>query len=388
MTQTQNDTDAVWQIGVFDAHCHPTDVFSSVEDIAQMKARVLTVMATRSQDQDLVAEAAKKYPIKSREDLLEGSSTHVLPSFGWHPWFSHELYNDMDGENTSALSATEHYRSVLVPAPDDDEEFVDSLPKPRALRQFIEQAESRLKAFPYSIVGEVGLDRSFRLPEAWKEEPSSQNGGSEEEFTPGRRGGRGLSPYRVNLDHQKVVLKAQLELAAKLQRPVSVHSVQAHGLVFDLMQKMWKGHEKPSKAQRRKQKASSSSGQAVEDGDSKANSLPYPPRICMHSYSGPPDALKQFFSPSVPADIYFSFSSLINFSNPSAEKVTNVIKAVPDDRILVESDFHSAGKKMDEVLMEIILKICEIKEWSLEEGAKRFKENWVKFVFGERPSTP
>ncbi|KIW96130.1 uncharacterized protein Z519_03197 [Cladophialophora bantiana CBS 173.52] len=388
MAEVENANDAIWQIGVFDAHCHPTDIMASIKDIANMKARVLTVMATRSQDQDMVRDTARQYPLKgSTWKSRDESSRYVVPAFGWHPWFSHQIYDDV--KEDIHPDQVDHYKTVLTPTPDDDE-FLKALPAPRSLRQFLQDLEERLAEFPYALVGEVGLDRSFRLPQG----PSAMTGdiknktcGSDEDYTPGSREGRPLSPYRVSIDHQKVVVRAQFELAAKLQRPLSVHSVQAHGLIFELMQAMWKGYEKPSKKERKRAMDAPNAHQSedVPKGHNQEQSPPYPPRICMHSYSGPPDALRQFLAPTVPAEVYFSFSTAINFSNASTTKVTNVIKAVPDDRILIESDLHCAGETMDRLLLEIIHKVCEVKGWDLQEGARRLKENWERFIFGAAP---
>jgi Tat protein secretion system quality control protein TatD with DNase activity len=103
----------------------------------------------------------------------------------------------------------------------------------------------------------------------------------------------------------------------------------------------------------------------------------------MHSYSGPPDPLRQFLHSSVPAEIYFSFSDLINFSSNSSAKAIDVIKAVPGSRILIESDFHSAGERMDDLLLGIVQRVCEIKGWSQKDGAEQLRKNWERFVFGD-----
>jgi Tat protein secretion system quality control protein TatD with DNase activity len=382
MAEGDDDNDAFWQIGVFDAHCHPTDIMATTKDIPNMKARFLTVMATRSQDQELVVELATKYPTEKDQELSEKSSSHVVPAFGWHPWFSHQIYDDRDNEE---VEAGQHYKSVLAPTP-DDAEFLGGLPTPKSLTQYLKETEARLRRFPLALVGEVGLDKPFRVPTGstgTAEDRSKKSGGSTEEYTGGSREGRPLSPYRVSMDHQKTILRAQLDLAAKMKRAVSLHSVQAHGVVFEVLQSMWKGHERPSKRQKKRRQSALGAHTDENNADNKIkDDLPFPPRICMHSYSGPPEALKQFLAPSVPTDVYFSFSTAINFGNKSSEKVTNVIKAVPDDRVLIESDLHCAGDWMDDLLRQIVLKVCEIKGWPVKDGAEQLKKNYQKFIFG------
>ena len=380
-----------WELGVFDAHCHPTDTPSSLADVSEMKARVLTIMATRAQDQDLVAKFQVELGLSQvhMDDMttVGNSRCQIVPSFGWHPWFSHLLYDDSGTtvEGSCGLSSVAHYKSVFTPSPEDDGSLA-AFPKPLPLSRFVDQARVNLQKYPLSIIGEVGLDRSFRVLDCRQRNHPS---GDCEEDTSGSRDGRRLSPYRVHLSHQRKVLKAQLQLASEMQRPVSVHGVAAHGLLFESLRETWKGHEvKP--ASKRPKKKQASSAEHVEgclvtgDGKSKEPSpKPFPPRICLHSFSGPPDTVKQYLHPSIPATIFFSFSYLVNLSNST--KAIKVIKSVPDDRILAESDFHRAGSDMDDLLEKIIRIICEIKNWPLDFGVKQLRVNWVHFVSGQRP---
>ncbi|KAK0643465.1 TatD family [Cercophora newfieldiana] len=392
-----------WHLGAVDAHCHVTDTIASVASIADMKTRVLTIMATRSQDQDLVSSVAAQQKIQSRAELCESpveSSDKIVPAFGWHPWFSHQFYNDTPGKSTYDASSnnleeekSKHYTGVLSPKPSPD--FIAALPTPKPLSTFITETRSRLAANAVALIGEIGLDKAFRLPQEWNqgEEPER-----DQSITPGGREGRLLSPYHVKMSHQVQILEAQLRLAGDLGRAVSVHGVQAHGVLFDTLASLWKGHEKEVISRRKQRLVAegaedfSSSDDESDDGFQRKRDQgikkPYkpksfPPRVCLHSFSGPPQILKQYLNPAIPIRIYFSFSMVVNLSSPGLEtKFVDVIKACPDDLLLVESDLHTAGEEMDQLLEQMYRKVCSIKKWTLDEGLQKIRKNYEDFIFG------
>jgi Tat protein secretion system quality control protein TatD with DNase activity len=369
-----------WQRGLFDAHCHPTDTMNSIDDISNMKAKVLTIMATRREDQELVSEVASRFPLTHKGEYDESSSRFVVPAFGWHPWFSHQIFDDRLTKEKPDPST--HYKNVLTPDV-EDQAFLTALPEPESLTQFLEETERRLRRYPFALVGEVGLDRSFRLPNGWLPNEVDSRDPSR---TPGSREGRKLSPYKVQLAHQEIILEAQLRLAAKLRRPASIHSVQAHGAVHGVLQKLWSGYENLSSRQRKRRSSAAGAHAAEGEDESRGESsspLPFPPRVCLHSYSGPAEFLREFLNKKVPIDVYISFSDVINFSQRSSDKVADVIRSVPDSKILVESDLHIAGAEMDSRLGSIFQKVCAIKKWSPDEGVQILGRNWRRFVFGD-----
>ena len=373
-----------WHLGIYDAHCHPTDEIASIDKIPRMRTRALAIMATREQDQELTACFAEK--LGSRPDHED--ERYLIPAFGWHPWFSHQIYDDSSSGLIATFSKDSHYKQIITPLP-ADEKFIASLPEPRSLSSLLQKMRTNLEKYPTALVGEIGLDRAFRIPGLEMLDQHEANPA----LTPGGRGGRRLSPYRVDMKHQQRVLTAQLNLAGEMQRAVSVHGVAAHGLLHATLTQTWHGHERPLPSKREKSPRTNITG--IHDGDDRCKLAEhfsstlapnaYPPRICLHSFSGHLDTLRLYLHPSIPAIIFFSFSRLVNFNSPY-DKAFDVIKAVPDDKILAESDFHSAGDEMDGLIEDIVRTICHIKGWSLEQGVKQLALNWKHFIFGKASS--
>ncbi|KAF1949696.1 Metallo-dependent hydrolase [Byssothecium circinans] len=402
-----NESEAFpWHLGVFDAHCHPTDTMSSIQSIPNMSARCLTVMGTRSQDQALVADVADEHGIKSDDWDKWSRKECMVPCFGWHPWFAHQMYiagdetqdqpneNSSDGKATGVLQGDDkikHYQNVLQPHREDpvsetERELFLTLPDPTSFSDFLLQTRKRLEKYPYALIGEIGLDRSFRLPFPPDFEDSKNR---DDSLTPGGREGRRLTSFRCDLKHQKAIYKKQLQLAAECKRAVSIHGVQAHGMVYDALKELWSGHEKEVISKRELKRRGADHRNAeneIEKSDADSSPKPYPPRVCLHSYSGTAANLNGYFNPAVPVDVFVSFSTAINLGDALEEETpqsfVEVIKAVPDHRLLVESDLHTAGQEMDKRLEDIVRRVCSVKGWGLEDGVRRLGKNWRRFIFG------
>ena len=135
---------------------------------------------------------------------------------GFHPWAAHTI-----SLKHPPPPAAEHYEALFGRADEgtDAARVCPHLPEPISLQDALAQLRERLERYPQAMLGEVGLDKSFRLPL-----PAGN--------TPGKRQ---LSRLQTPGEHQLGLLEPQLRLAAELGRSVSMHSVRAAGATMDLL---------------------------------------------------------------------------------------------------------------------------------------------------------
>ncbi|XP_006454133.1 hypothetical protein AGABI2DRAFT_189440 [Agaricus bisporus var. bisporus H97] len=318
---------------VVDVHCHPSDAPQiSPEAMDQLQITVCA-MASRESDQPLVRNLATSHPSK------------VIPCFGYHPWFSHFITTD------PTISKEEHYnRLFLDHSSEPTSEQRDALnvllgllPTPRLLVHILDELRQNLAAFPHAMLGEVGLDRSFHVPYNFDASP------------------RRLTPFTVPLDHQLVILEAQLDIAIELGRNASIHSVKSQQATIDLLSRLHKKH-----------------------GDSF-----YRISIDMHSCGFSPETWKSIETKYT--NVFLSLSMVINQRH---SRFKALIDACADDRILVESDYNDINMSTSQTWKMLTI-VAEVKKWSIETawpsslddrkcGAVRhFERNWERFCRGD-----
>ena len=169
------------------------------------------------------------------------------------------------------------------------------------------ELRAALESDPSSCLGEIGLDGQWVPP--------------------------GLQ--EVQYEQQMDAFRQQLQLAVDLNRPVSLHCVKAYGDMFDILR--------------------------------TAPALP--PAVYMHSWGGKIGMLESYVKMKKFGDrFYFGFSSFANLRQ-NCHKTSAVIAAVPDDRLLLESDLEDPSD-VPEALHQMLHVMAEAKGWSVEETAR------------------
>lgn len=280
-----------------DGHCHPTDHPEQLDEIATLDLR-MAAMSTRLDDLALVEEVARQFPDK------------IVPAFGLHPWYTYLV-------KTQDVDKTTHYQSVLDPPA--DESLIEVLPEPVLLADHVEKLRQLLERHPSALLGEVGLDRQFKL-----------------------KYNDTLYPHKVTLDHQRTVLRAQLELATKLGRSASLHGVGAHQALFEEVARLETGLGP----------------------------------VCLHSYGGSPDFYKQCWR-KLPIDVYLSMAPFI--ADKLVARRLNALLAVAEPRlVLSESDMNRAGPAQVRDVQRS-LDLLQ-KRFSWENAELQVEENFGRFI--------
>lgn len=182
------------------------------------------VRATKQSDQKLVGELANAYSENVTPcfgTFLSSTRFSFLICQGYHPWFTHWIAVE------EPSSKEEHYRNIFLQDHVTEtnseilEKMLPELPDPLLLEDALNDIRSNLARFPNAMVGEVGLDRAFRVPLSLASDST-----------------RKLSPFTVPLTHQVRILEAQLDLAVEFKRNVSFHSVKSHQATLQLIDRM------------------------------------------------------------------------------------------------------------------------------------------------------
>lgn len=166
-------------------------------------------------------------------------------------------------ETDTPIDKYAHYASIFIPENLQLEkskqyhqilqEIVDHLPEPVLLKPLLEEMRQRIRKAQSNghlvMIGEVGLDRSFRVPYPRNingTRSSSQSGNTSPiqaaENTIATAGAeemaqkqalpiphKTLTPFTTSTAHQLRVLEMQVEVAIEFGINVSLHSVKAQG---------------------------------------------------------------------------------------------------------------------------------------------------------------
>ena len=140
-----------------------------------------------------------------------------------------------------------------------------------------------LRENPGAGIGETGLDfSSFAKASAAAEAMADKTADRQERFT--------------NRAEQEASFIAHLDLARELNRPVAVHCVHAWGRLIEILR------EHPA------------------------------PRVLLHAFSGAAELIPEL----VELNCWFSFCGSV--TNPNAKRMRDAAAAVPEDRLLIETD--------------------------------------------------
>lgn len=210
----------------------------------------------------------------------------VVPCYGVHPWFLHELQDDpcqRTSDNNSWLTALEHL----------------------------------VQTTPGAAVGEIGLD-------AFHFDGDTGN-------------------LTSSMESQVVAFEAQMEIAARLRRPVSIHAVQCFGPLMTTLAKLKKG----------------TSG--------------LPPKLYFHAFGGKVGTIDQLLAlcGKQPGQVYFGFSPVVNFRSP---KTASVIRKVGLLRLVLETD-HEDADLVQESMEQGISLIADALGVSHEEVVEQTTQN-------------
>ncbi|GAA5898463.1 hypothetical protein JCM8208_006990 [Rhodotorula glutinis] len=313
-----------------DAHCHPVDDNGfSPEALRGLSTGTICAMSSSLSNQE------------RNTAVYAASPATVVPFFGLHPWFSHPI---SFSRPSSLPPKDEHYSRLFTDPANPNAPhpslatLLPHLPEPVSFDAFLSDLERNLVSHPSAHVGEIGLDRAFRIPNPPHIADDKSNPKNSDLATP--------------LAHQVRVVEAQVDLAIRLGRNISLHSVRAPKETVDMLQ----GFKSKGDGWRRL-------------------------HVCLHSFGGSPESAKQI--QKAHPNTFFSFATIISGRSPHFH---SLLRAIEPDRLLVESDYSHA-REIDHQLWDVFEEVQLARGWSADEAVRTLEANFRRFVtpLDERP---
>lgn len=226
-------------------------------------------------------------------DCYDKQSDLIIPNFGLHPWWIQRYYN----RHTLASDTKSSGDSSPMKSVESDEEWLHEL-------------ESMLVKYPFASVGECGIDAGIKKD--------------------------------VSYQLQEKIIVQHLQLAAKYQRTLTLHCVGAWGHLLNILTEHVTVEERLSKRQQRKQFMTFptfSDAEDVESSTNDSNNVKDDKRLSINPRAIILHSCHSMSAESVPLfsrfpNTFFSVSGRVT----ATPKTLKVLKAIPLDRLLVETD--------------------------------------------------
>ncbi|SCV67875.1 BQ2448_5486 [Microbotryum intermedium] len=314
-----------------DAHCHPSDDSAGVDGASTAIEKLHTARLVSPGGGAKATICSTLTNQSYTRSLAQAHPGRVTPFFGLHPWSVHSISLSSP---SSIPTKDEHYTTLFSEFGTDASlrRLFNSLAPPTSLEAYLSTLEQSLIDHPHSHVGEIGLDQAFRLPLPTHLQP------------PRGQGSRN-SNLQTPVEHQLALVRAQLDLAIRLKRHISFHSVRSSKETVTLLQ-------------------------AYRDEIPGFESI----HICLHSFGGSPESIRQL--QKIHHNLFFSFATVISGRSP---RFLDMLRAVDESRLLVESDFSDTSK-IDVQISEVVEAICTARSWSLENCVDQLERNWQSFL--------
>lgn len=279
-------------------------------------------MSTHPRDYAAVDAAVAGLVDRNSDD---DGSVRAVSCYGIHPWFLHEVLDDISNPADVA---------------DCEEEWLVELRR-------------RLVDNPDAIVGEIGLDGA-----RWREAEDVEN--DDDDVADGGGTLKIWDRKRVlscPMERQRRAFERQLLLAAELRRPVSVHVVRAWGDLFHSLDAV---REEMERRYSIEEEENEKSGVGTDDASLRNDRrrkkgpkrLLLPPKIYFHAFSGKegivPSILAACRKGHVPReDVFFGFAPAI--PNYYSAKTPSIMKRIGIQQLVLETDLEDMSGGWDDL---------------------------------------